>query len=273
MDTDQELPFLNLCESVPRLWPKRIFLLRRNVKNRVVAESPSSIPRGIFAEIVNAFPAVLGPRFWPRIRLVLALILVFSVTRSIIADWSTVPSGSMTPTLIEGDRVLVNKLAYDLKIPFTTRHLLQWSDPRRGDVIVCFEPGTGLRLVKRVIGIPGDTIELRDNILVLNHVPAQYSAASVEQGGHIALVESPAKSGLPHSILETPTLRAIRSFAPVTVPAGKYFLMGDNRDDSLDSRYFGFVDRSQIIGRASRVLFSLGDYCVPRIGRCFESVR
>ena len=104
--------------------------------------------------------------------LILALV-VFSI-RSSLADWSDVPTGSMKPTILEGDRVFVNKLAYDLKVPFTTWHLAEWSNPQRGDIVVFFSPHDGKRLVKRVIGLPGDTLELRNDALVLNGQPVEY---------------------------------------------------------------------------------------------------
>src|ERR1044071_8852404 len=103
---------------------------------------------------------------------ILALVL-FSI-RSSLADWNDVPSGSMKPTILEGDRVFVNKLAYDLKVPFTTWHIVQWNNPQRGDIVVFYSPHDGKRLVKRVIGLPGDTLELRNNALVINGQTVEY---------------------------------------------------------------------------------------------------
>ena len=100
--------------------------------------------------------------------------LVLFAIRSAIADWNDVPTGSMKPTIIEGDRVFVNKLAYDLKVPFTTWHIAQWDNPKHGDIVVFFSPADGQRLVKRVIGLPGDQIELRDNRLLVNDAPVAY---------------------------------------------------------------------------------------------------
>jgi len=97
----------------------------------------------------------------------LVALLIASSFKSAIADWNVVPTGSMKPTIVEGDRILVNKLAYDLKVPFTTRHLAKWGDPRRGDIAVFFSPVDGRRLVKRVIGLPGDTIALENNHLLV----------------------------------------------------------------------------------------------------------
>src|SRR2546421_4270871 len=102
--------------------------------------------------------------------LVILALVLFSV-RSSLADWNDVPTGSMKPTILEGDRVFINKLAYDLKVPFTTRHIAQWSDPKRGQIVVFYSPHDEKRLVKRVIGLPGDSIELRNNTLVLNGQP------------------------------------------------------------------------------------------------------
>src|SRR5512146_1868347 len=92
--------------------------------------------------------------------LLIVALIVFSI-RSSLADWNDVPSGSMRPTILEGDRVFVDNLAYDLKFPFTRWHIAEWSDPQRGDIVVFFSPHDGKRLVKRVVGLPGDVVELR----------------------------------------------------------------------------------------------------------------
>jgi signal peptidase I len=108
-------------------------------------------------------------RWWRReIRPLLILALVLFSIRSSLADWNDVPTGSMKPTILEGDRVFVNKLAYDLKVPFTTWHITEWSNPHCGDIVVFFSPKDGKRLVKRVIGLPGDTVELQNERLVIN---------------------------------------------------------------------------------------------------------
>src|SRR5512142_601015 len=99
--------------------------------------------------------------WWKQeIRPLLIVALVVCSVRSSLADWNDVPSGSMKPTILEGDRIFVNKLAYDLKVPFTRWRLANWSDPQRGDIVVFFSPYDGQRLVKRVIGLPGDLLEL-----------------------------------------------------------------------------------------------------------------
>ena len=118
----------------------------------------------------------LASRWWKReIRPLLILALLLFSIRSSLADWNVVPSGSMQPTILVGDRVLVNKLAYDLKVPFTTWHIAEWKHPERGDIVVLFSPKDGTRMVKRVIGLPGDTIELRNNQLFINDQPVDYT--------------------------------------------------------------------------------------------------
>jgi len=206
----------------------------------------------------------------------LALIILISAPlRSAVVDWNWVPSGSMKPTIVEGDLVLVNKLAYDLKVPFTTRHLAEWSAPARGDIVVFFSPENGTRLVKRVIGLPGDTIELRRNILFINGVAQTYAtqdaasyARDIFEDPHpIVAVESIGATD--HLVLALPGRRALRSFAPCTVPVGTYFMMGDSRDNSRDSRFFGPVPRKKIVGRASGVIVSFDTqrFLLPRFQR------
>jgi signal peptidase I len=205
---------------------------------------------------------------------------MFSI-RSSLADWNDVPTGSMKPTILEGDRVFVNKLAYDLKVPFTTWHIAEWSNPQRGDIVVFFSPKDGTRLVKRVIGLPGDTVELRNEQLVINGQPVDYTALDPKIPGQISEPERArslfATEKLPartHAVMAINGVQAIRTFGPVHVAEGHYFMMGDNRDNSFDSRYFGAVDRSQIVGRTSSVVLSLdkSNYWLPRRGRTFSSL-
>src|SRR6185295_16636687 len=117
-------------------------------------------------------------RDWIR-ALALPLLLIASA-KSALADINYVPSGSMKPTILEGDVVFINKLAYDLRVPFTTARLARWTDPARGDIVVCFAPDDGMRLVKRVVGLPGDTIELRNDILVINGVRQSYAPLAAD---------------------------------------------------------------------------------------------
>jgi signal peptidase I len=228
----------------------------------------------------NMKTATLYPRlrqYWRKeiLPLLITALVLFSV-RSSLADWNDVPSSSMNPTIIEGDRIYVNKLAYDLKVPFTTWHLAQWSNPKRGDIVVFFSPHDGTRLVKRVIGLPGDTIELRNEQLIINGKPLEYSPPNAEISTQLPLAEQVrslfATEQLPgqsHAVMSIPEIPAKRTYGPVQVPAGSYFMMGDNRDNSFDSRYFGFVTRDRIVGKATDVVFSANknDYWLPRSHR------
>ena len=204
--------------------------------------------------------------------LLIALVIV-GAFRSAIADWNDVPTGSMKPTILEGDRVYVNKLAYDLKVPFTTRHIAQWSNPQRGDIVVFFSPRDGQRLVKRVVGLPGDTIELRNNGLVLNGKPVEYQpiaeemlsdVAAPDRASSVFAVEQLADHR--HAVAAIPSVPALRKYGPYIVPEGQYFMMGDNRDNSFDSRYFGSVERKRIVGQATAVAMSFdrANYWFPR---------
>ena len=192
---------------------------------------------------------------------------VLAPLRSAVADWNDVPSGSMTPTILVGDRIFVNKLAYDLRIPFTTWHLATWADPQRGDIIVFRSPHDGTRLVKRVVGGPGDQVELRNDHLLINGQAASYTSVHNDAGP--AFVVDETVSGKTHPVMIDPHLPALRSFGPIRVPAGQYFVMGDNRDNSFDSRYFGFVPRDNIFGRATLVAMSFdrAHYFKPRFER------
>ena len=211
----------------------------------------------------------------------LILALVLFAARSSLADWNNVPSGSMNPTIIEGDHIFVNKLAYDLKVPFTTWHLAQWSNPKRGDIVVFYSPYDGTRLVKRVIGLPGDTIELRNDQLIINGKPVNYAPLSAEISIQLPMKEQEhslfATEQLPghsHAVMAIPEAQAKRTFGPVQVPAGSYFMMGDNRDNSFDSRYYGAVPRNRIVGKATDVVYSINknDYWLPRSQRFFKSL-
>ena len=227
----------------------------------------------------------MSPRIrkWCReeLRPFLVLCLVLFSVRSSLADWNDVPSGSMKPTILEGDRLFVNKLAYDLKVPFTTWHIADWSDPRRGDVAVFFSPYDGERLVKRVIGLPGDTIELRSNQLTINGKAVDYEPLPEELLKDVAREDRARQNyakeqlpGQPHAVAAIPGAPSRSTWGPYTVPEGKFFMMGDNRDDSFDSRYYGPVDRKQIVGRATAVVFSVDKkhHWVPRWGRVLQGI-
>ena len=221
-------------------------------------------------------------KFWREwVKPIAVVVIVLGSLRSAVADWNDVPTGSMKPTILEGDRIFVNKLAYDLKVPFTDWRLMEWGGPERGEVVICFSPEGGTRLVKRVIGVPGDRVEMRGNRLTINGEPLEYRRLDPEiisqidageRKHHLFAAES--TGGETHPMMMTPEVPALRSFAPVTVPAGHYLVLGDNRDNSRDSRFFGCVPRDQISGRAVGVVLSLDrdDWYAPRWGRFFKGL-
>jgi signal peptidase I len=201
----------------------------------------------------------------------ISFMLCLVVFRSALADWSVVPTGSMQPTIQIGDRIFVDKAAYDIRLPLTHLSLLHLADPQRGDIVVLDSHAAGERLVKRVMGIPGDEVAMRQNVLYINGVAATYTPATV-QGIHDDQLD-PARyaiervGGTQHLIrLSLYHPSEVRDFGPITVPTGQYLLLGDNRDNSEDSRFLGFFPRHEIVGRSRYVALSLdpdNDY-LPR---------
>lgn len=195
--------------------------------------------------------------------------------RTAMADWNPVPTGSMRPTILEGDVVLVNRLAYDAKLPLTNITLSHLGEPQRGDIVTFNSPKDGTRLIKRLVAVPGDVVEMRDDVLILNGQPARYAdvrpaVESVGAGIVVpALRVTESIAGQQHTVQFLDRVAAKRSFGPVVVPPDHYFMLGDNRDNSEDSRYIGFVPRGGIIGRAKHILVSadITDHWQPRLGR------
>lgn len=201
-------------------------------------------------------------------------LLCLGVVRSAIADWNPVPSASMRPTIVEGDVVLVNRLAYDLKLPLTDIRLAHLGDPRRGDIVTFSSPRDGTRLIKRVVAIPGDTVEIRDDILFVNGDAAAYDGIHLEpeplaNGGMTTALHATERSGGDARHVQFLERLPPRDFGPITLAAERYFMLGDNRDNSEDSRYIGVVPRERLIGRAHHLLLSADilDRWQPRFDR------
>ena len=211
-------------------------------------------------------------RLWKDNKNLVIFIVMIVAFKSSLADWNSVPTGSMKPTIVEGDRILVNKLAYDLKVPLTHIRLMSWSRPERGDIVVFDSAVEKTRLVKRVIGLPGDTIAMQDNQLFINGSLLNYSGLGTD-GAYLQATEH--LGDTPHAMqLSADAPSPAGSFGPVTVPADRFLVLGDNRDNSKDSRYIGFVPRSEIIGRARYAVLSLdaGNYYLPRSHRMFQAL-
>lgn len=205
-------------------------------------------------------------------RIFIVFIFLMLVFRSSFADWNVVPTGSMKPTIIEGDRIWVNKLAYDLNIPFTNISLKKFADPERGDIIIFESKKAEKRLVKRVIGIPGDTVSMKNNSIFINGKVLDYKIVS-RHPDKIILEEKLTQSA--HKIrLEYPLRSRADSFNPVTIPTSLYLVLGDNRNNSADSRVIGFIPRKEILGRTRYVVMSLNynNYYLPRSDRIFTKL-
>jgi signal peptidase I len=197
----------------------------------------------------------------------LAFLLLFGVFRTAVADWNPIPSASMHPNLLEGDVVLVNRMAFDLKVPLTDMVLARIGEPSRGDIVTFRSPKDGTLLIKRLIALPGDTVEMRNERLYINGKGADYDviADSLDsvQGETLRALQlsetiEGGKGGRRH-IQVLPDVMAPRTFGPVKVPDGEYLMLGDNRDNSADSRVIGLLPRKLLVGRAERVLVS-ADY-------------
>jgi signal peptidase I len=189
-------------------------------------------------------------------------LVLFGIFRTAMADWNPIPSGSMRPNLLEGDVVFVNRLAYDLKLPLTDVVVKHLGDPKRGDIVTFISPTDGKRLIKRLVALPGDVVEMRDKKLFINGEAAEYELqqTALEPMGNgqslpaMRLTES--LDGKQRTVQWLPDLHNAASFGPIAIPDGQYLMLGDNRDNSADSRYIGFIPRSVLIGRAERILVS-----------------
>lgn len=189
-------------------------------------------------------------------------LVLFGVFRTAIADWNPIPSGSMRPNLLEGDVVFVNRIAYDLKLPLTNVIVAHLGEPQRGDIVTFFSPADGKRLIKRLVALPGDTVEMRGKRIFINGEMAAYELQQVVSeplgdGKSLpAMRLSERVEGKQRIVQWLPDLNNAADFGPLTIPADRFLMLGDNRDNSADSRYIGLVSRHELIGRAERILVS-----------------
>lgn len=197
--------------------------------------------------------------------------------RSSIAALNFVPTGSMNPTILEGDFVFSNLLSYGLRVPMTDFRLAQWDDPDRGDVVICYSPDDETRLVKRVIGVPGDEIEMRQLRVFINGTPLDYGSLDFEVVSDMneelrssAIFATEGLGDRDHAVMALPGISSpYRTFPTRVLGEDEYFVMGDNRDNSKDSRYFGVMPRAKIVGEATHVVasFDKTDKFQPRLAR------
>jgi len=177
------------------------------------------------------------------------LLCVF-ILRSFLFEPFQIPSGSMIPTLKVGDYILVNKFSYGLRFPVLGFKFLDLDSPKRGDVIVFFPPRDERYFIKRVIGLPGDTILIKNNIVHVNGTAASYMPHPVPPNNSTHTIENEDLSGVVHLIQRKKLAGRLGKNFSTTVPEGHYFMVGDNRDNSSDSRVWGPVPEANIVGKA-----------------------
>tara|TARA_Y100001960_G_scaffold171122_1_gene179426 strand:- start:982 stop:1812 length:831 start_codon:yes stop_codon:yes gene_type:complete len=227
------------------------------------------------------------------------LILIVTVKSSII-DWNYVPTGSMRPTLADGDQIIINKLAYDITIPLTYKSLYKISDPKKGDIVVFDTAKQDVRMVKRVLAVPGDKIKIRKNKVYINDKELEYaedfnsefldsvfkpldkSDKETYKKNNLSIDKMAVKyqtetlNGIKHGIRLEEGVQKIGSLGlkEMIIPENNYLMIGDNRNNSLDSRYWGLVERHEIVGKVNHVVFSLDQdhWLKPRIDRFFTRV-
>ncbi|MHC4991999.1 MAG: signal peptidase I [Planctomycetota bacterium] len=215
------------------------------------------------------------------IRPLLVVVVVIGGFRTAVADWHDVPTQSMEPTILAGDRIVVNRLAYDVKLPLVGWSMARHADPHRGDVVICSSPDDGTRLVKRVVGVPGDIVSLKRGRLHINGTPVDYEDADDSPGAGALSDPGPHQlgrerlDGRDHLVMFQPRRPRGRTLASITVPSDAYLVLGDNRDNSRDSRAFGFVARGEIKGKVVGVAFSLDkrNAYAPRWERTFDGIQ
>ncbi len=189
------------------------------------------------------------------------LLLVF-LLRSFLVEPFRIPSGSLEPTLLTGDFILVNKYDYGVRLPVLHQKLLSLYEPQHGDIMIFrWPPDESYNFIKRVIGLPGDHVSYINKTLVINgkEIPQRTlgeATAQTESGTNFMVTEKEEDLlGIKHKIYIDPN-KPTNDFKDIVVPQGQYFVMGDNRDDSADSRYWGFVPEENIVGKAVMVWMS-----------------
>ncbi|ROU07964.1 signal peptidase I [Lysobacter enzymogenes] len=203
------------------------------------------------------------------------VLLVVLLLRSFVAEPFRIPSNSMMPTLLTGDFVLTNKFVYGLRLPISNTKVLPLGAPERGDVVVFHSvQRADVNLIKRVVGLPGDRVEYRDGRLTINGAAVGYAPVGVYTG-HGSGAEATGAQELSETLgrhvhrvlLRRDLPQPLLAEGEWTVPAGQYFVMGDNRDNSEDSRYWGFLPERNLVGRAFLVWLNFDDgFDFERIG-------
>jgi signal peptidase I len=245
------------------------------VASRKQKSAPSRKPENVVAA-ARGKPAqrstsrsITGKVVWDNVKSLLGIIAIFLFVRTFLIEAYRIPSPSMVPTMLVGDWLFVNKLVYGPHVPFTDMNLPGYSDPKRGDLAVFRSPtqtdqpwDPNPTVVKRIVGTPGDTLFMRDDLLHVNGIAQRqgYEAANNPVGDGNAydpLFEWQHEHAIAGSRFGAPPARpTVSNWGPLVVPGDHYFMMGDNRHASKDSRYWGLVPRGNLRGRPLFVYFS-----------------
>lgn len=231
-----------------------------------IASTPSATPVISEQERASALRRVNRPRgralrlLWEWAKSFQIAIVVFLLVRAFLVEAFKIPSGSMEGTLLVGDFLLVNKLVYGAEVPFTGKRLPALRPPERGDVVVFQWPeDPSKNFVKRLVGVPGDTLSMKDGVLIRNgqqvrETYVRHTEPGVDPGGEEFRWQN---NHLVRTAVATPGYHPSRNnWGPLVVPPRHYFMLGDNRDNSLDSRYWGFVPDSLVRGQPLIVYYS-----------------
>jgi len=191
-------------------------------------------------------------KIWEYLNAIVTALILALIIRAYIVQAYKIPSGSMKPTLLIGDHILVLKFIYGIKLPFSDKKILVFTEPKRGDIIVFKYPKNPSRdFIKRVIGVGGDVVEEKNKVIYINGKP---------------LIEPYIQHT--DSYIRPVDIDVRDNFGPIYVPEGKIFVMGDNRDESYDSRYWGFVDLKDVKGKAFIIYWSWNSQVhLPRFKR------
>jgi signal peptidase I len=202
-----------------------------------------------------------GDAAWEWTKSLLVAIVLFLVIRTFLVEAFRIPTGSMEETLLIGDFLLVNKAVYGSRVPLTDVHLPAFGEPRRGDVAVFIPPHEpGKNYVKRLVAVPGDTVEMRNKLLFLNGEQLDEDYARYSDPNDIYLPGMIWQCDYRPAGVEGPCRPTRDNWGPIVVPDGRFLMLGDNRDDSEDSRYWGFVERRAIKGRPLFVYYSFNPF-------------
>ncbi|HEX7119324.1 MAG TPA: signal peptidase I [Longimicrobiales bacterium] len=204
--------------------------------------------------------ASVGRWAWEWIKSIAIAVVLFLVIRTFIVEAFRIPTGSMEKTLLVGDFLLVNKAVYGAQLPGTGIHLPAFDSPQRGDIVVFTPPHEpDKNYVKRLVGVPGDTLEMRDKVLYINGEPQvePYVQHTDPSGQSIHLPDMYWQRNYLAPGVDPDQYHPTRDdWGPIVVPEGHYFMLGDNRDDSEDSRYWGFVEEDAIKGEPLFIYYS-----------------